>query len=108
MYIGIAAVSVISIVVADKKNEFYYSTGYGYYDSNNAGIECSLDGISVWVPKDSDKISYEYFPSTPHEKVLDVIEMRGDSLKDGFRIKEEYRDTLLLATGKTVEENPFE
>lgn len=107
LIIGILFMSVTSTIASDKKNGLVYTMGYGYYDAYKEGKELSLNGLPVWVPVKGDQISYEFFPSTPRRKMLSVIELRGESLKEGFRIKEEYRDTLLIANGKISEDNPF-
>jgi hypothetical protein len=48
-------------------------------------------GETFYQPDDGDQAGYAYFPSTPYEKRLEQIELRGDNLSDGFRVKELYR-----------------
>ena len=58
---------------------------YPYY-------ECEIGNeISVYLPNEGDRSGYEPFPSIPYLQRLEVIELRGESLKDGFRMKDEYR-----------------
>ena len=70
---------------------------YEYKDS----VEYKMDGIKVWIPKDGDQISYSAFPSTPYKDVLSVTELRGDSLKEGFRVKSEWYDKVINGYGDT-------
>lgn len=58
-----------------------------------------FEGIIVYVPRGVDETGYKYFPSTPYVGLLDVIEMRSGDLKDGFRMKEEYRNANVTNTG---------
>lgn len=60
----------------------------------HADIECSIENIKIWIPEEGDQIGYAVFPSTPYESVLAIIELRGDALEDGFKVKEEYKDRV--------------
>ncbi|MFI3176374.1 MAG: hypothetical protein R3Y67_02645 [Eubacteriales bacterium] len=40
--------------------------------------------------------SYDVFPATPYKKRIAFIELRGDTLEDGFRVKEEYDNDSYL------------
>lgn len=64
-------------------------------------VEKEVDGVKVWIPANGDQIGYAVFPSTPYEKMLSVIELRGDSVKDGFRIKEEWKNRVIRGDGET-------
>ena len=64
-------------------------------------IEYQIEDVKVWVPKDGDQIGYAVFPSTPYKKIVSVVELRGDSLEDGFRIKEEWKDRITDGYGTT-------
>ena len=64
-------------------------------------VEREVDGVKVWIPANGDQIGYAVFPSTPYEKMLSVIELRGDSVKDGFRIKEEWKNRVIRGDGET-------
>lgn len=64
-------------------------------------VEKEVDGVKVWIPANGDQIGYAVFPSTPYEKMLSVIELRRDSVKDGFRIKEEWKNRVIRGDGET-------
>lgn len=51
----------------------------------------SWNNQTVYLPTGGDQAGYEYFPSTPYGQLLEQIELRGDDLSCGFRVKEEYR-----------------
>lgn len=55
--------------------------------------------ITVYIPLDSDCIGYHYFPSAPSEYRLTAVELRGESLAEGFKIKEEYKDAVFTTYG---------
>lgn len=57
------------------------------------------DGIKVWLPIEGDQSSADVFPCVPNGAMLDKIELRGDSLKEGFRMKAEYKDMHLNEYG---------
>lgn len=74
-------------------------------------VECRevlLGTEKFYVPAKGDQTGYYAFPATPYEAQLNIIEMRGDSLKDGFRIKDEYKDCFISNSGYIYEENVFE
>lgn len=67
----------------------------------------SMKSELFYIPVEGDQAGYYAFPSTPYEARLNVIEMRGDSLKDGFRIKKEYEDCFISNYAQVFEENIF-
>ena len=54
-----------------------------------------------------DQAGYYDFPSTPYEDRLGLIELRGDSLEDGFRMRKEYRNGFVSTYGRVETENMF-
>lgn len=70
-----------------------------YYISRECR-EVEWDGIQVYIPVEDGNMGYYYFPSTQHESVLNYIELRGNVLKDGFRIKEEYKNASVDTYGR--------
>ncbi len=54
--------------------------------------EVAWEGLTIYVPTEGDRIGYHCFPSTPSEYRLDSIELRGNDLSEGFRVRDEYRD----------------
>lgn len=50
-----------------------------------------LDGIEVYIPEDERaRVGDDVFPSTPYPRLLDMIELRGEGLEAGFRVKDSY------------------
>ena len=77
------------------------------YDSL-ACTEYFLGDQVIYVPDQGDQAGYYAFPSTPYAARLDKIELRGENLKEGFRMKEEYREAFVSTYGEVYEENMFE
>ena len=88
----------VMVLYLDIFNMNYYWKRQGDYEWRD-NIEKQIDGESVWIPEDGDRIGYAVFPSTPYSKILEALELRGTDLKDGFRIKEKYKSRLLDGYG---------
>lgn len=69
--------------------------------------EVMIDQNGFYVPNGGDQIGYTAFPSTPYRQRLDKIELRGDTLGEGFRMKEEYRDGFISTYGVVYDSNMF-
>lgn len=54
-----------------------------YYEMENIIWE----GMLLYTPVEGDQGNYVEFPSLPYSKQLERIELRGDDIRDGFRIK---------------------
>ena len=61
--------------------------------------EVPLNGISILIPEEGDQAGYWAFPSTPHAELLNVIELRGEEMKDGFRVKPQYQGKIMKSDG---------
>lgn len=60
----------------------------------------SEGGIKVWFPAVNDCLSsYDVFPCVPYADMVAKIELRGNDLSDGFKIKEEYKNMHLREYG---------
>ena len=44
-----------------------------------------VDNVHIWMPDEGDLIGYFAFPATSQGKQLDVLRLRGESFKEGFR-----------------------
>ena len=86
-----------------KNQEFVRIVSPEDYPSYGVTEHVISDEISIYTAEENDRTGYEPFPAIPYAAVLDKIELRGNSLKDGFRIKEEYRDTKLSNYGQIEE-----
>lgn len=60
----------------------------------------NFENITVYVPVEGDQSGYHPFPSTPYEKQLEMIELRGDSLQEGFKVKDICKGKHLQNSGK--------
>ena len=63
-----------------------YPRPYGEYECVENEFQ---NGIVIWSPKKGDQTGYLNFPATPYADRLELIEMRGKELKDGFCMKSE-------------------
>lgn len=56
-----------------------------------AADSCELSGITIYYPKEGDRIGYSHFPSTPYADRIreDMIELRDEKqgIREGFRMK---------------------
>lgn len=66
--------------------------------------EISMDDkLNVYYPKGFDNEGYYWhFPETPYPDYVKLIELRGEDLSDGFRLKQEYKDLNITAMGEIV------
>ena len=53
--------------------------------------EVEWEGIIMYVAKEDNYCGYYYIPATPYEEPLQYIELRGEDIEDGFRVKEEAK-----------------
>ncbi len=67
----------------------------------------SLGDIPIYVPSRDDRSGYHFFPSTPYAARLNLIELRGDDLSDGFRMKAPYRNAYISTYGSVEANNVF-
>lgn len=92
----------ILIGAKDLSIKWYYSwpADYGaWYEMESI----DWNNMQVYTPKEGDQTNYLEFPAIPYAQRLDVIELRGDEMVDGFRVKEEYRDKKLNPNGFIME-----
>lgn len=70
--------------------------------------EYTLGNEIIYVPANGDQAGYYAFPSTPYAERFNIIEMRGEDISKGFRIKEEYQEAYVTTYGQIEEINMFE
>ena len=68
--------------------------------------EVQWNGINVYVPVEDAYCGYYYMPSLPYEKTLDYIELRGQDVQDGFKVKEEVKKLTFNNSGQLYEPVP--
>lgn len=59
-------------------------------------------GVKIYTVTEGDQSGYNPFPMLPYASRLELIELRGDTLKEGFRMKGEYKKAKVNTYG-TVE-----
>ncbi len=96
LYICTAAFILVKEAVTGEKIGLKRCNDY----LNLTCYEVKLDNEVIYVPMRGDQGGYNYFPETTGEQVLNVIELRGGTLKEGFRVKEEYIDKKLNTYGR--------
>lgn len=64
-----------------------------------ATYEVNLNGVTIWIPEEGDQTGYWAFPSSPHIELMSIIELRGTDIADGFKVKEEFEDSVLKSDG---------
>ena len=82
----------------------YYQVGHEPFEFTKAGLE----GVDIYIPENSDRIGNCAFPSTPYINNLELIELRGDDLSDGFRIKNDYKNACFNTYGCFIDPILFE
>lgn len=104
--IGIASYQLHPIVstAANIQSPLQYNADYNTF----ACEVMPLNGIDIYYPVTGDQVGYGNFPSTPYIERLEFIQMRGDSIKSGFRIKEEFKNEFISTYGTIAKINMFE
>ena len=55
---------------------------------------------TVWYPVGgSDLCGCNVFPSLPYPKIIDISEMRGNDISDGFRVRSDYTNRMIDMSG---------
>ncbi len=57
---------------------YIWQQDYGTYELT----ACDLEGMTIYLPVSGDRTGYAFFPSVP---TMPEIELRGETLQDGFR-----------------------
>ena len=82
----------------------YYQVGHEPFEFTKA----ELEGVDIYIPENGDRIGNCAFPSTPYINNLELIELRGNDLTDGFRIKKDYKNACFNTYGCFIEPIIFE
>ena len=82
----------------------YYQVGHEPFEFTKA----ELEGVDIYIPENGDRIGNRAFPSTPYINNLELIELRGNDLSDGFRIKKDYKNACFNTYGCFIEPIIFE
>ena len=105
-FAGIRIKTLVSHALAFRiSNDIIFNqVGYEPFDYTKAEIE----GFDMYIPENGDRIGNRAFPSTPYVMNLELIELRGSKLADGFRVKDEYKDTCFNTYGSFIEPDIFD
>ena len=76
----------------------YDISGYKFYYTDSDEEADAGEGILL---------GYDGFPGSPKLAILKRIELRGSDLRDGFRVKEEYRNIPFSYNGSDISEDDF-
>lgn len=49
--------------------------------------EIDMNGVTIYAPTNEENSGYHHFPATTYPQMITNVELRGSSLKDGFRRK---------------------
>ena len=72
--------------------------------SDHETSEIQYDGFTVWYPNnESGLCGCRVFPSVPYPKIVEHLEMRGNDIKSGFRISDEYRNKVFDMSGNILD-----
>ena len=82
----------------------YYQVGHEPFEFTKA----ELDRVEIYIPENGDRIGDCAFPSTPYINNLELIELRGNDLSDGFRIKKNYKNACFNTYGGFIDPIIFE
>lgn len=82
----------------------YYQVGHEPFEFTKA----ELDRVDIYIPENGDRIGNRAFPSTPYINNLELIELRGYDLSDGFRIKKDYKNACFNTYGGFIDPIIFE
>ena len=82
----------------------YYQVGHEPFEFTKA----ELDRVEIYIPENGDRIGNRAFPSTPYINNLELIELRGNDLSDGFRIKKNYKNACFNTYGGFIDPIIFE
>ncbi|MCM1252770.1 MAG: hypothetical protein NC321_08105 [Clostridium sp.] len=66
--------------------------------------EIEWEGLTVYGPDEDNYTGYYAFPGTPCVDMLQYMELRGSTIEDGFRMKEEYKQMKLATNGTVMEQ----
>ncbi len=113
-YAGGAAVVVIVLVSYFMHPIVYYGMNCDWKYKRKgsdymqcASVEYRLGEEVIYVPERGDQAGYYAFPSTPYAARLNLIELRGGDISEGFRMKEEYREAFVSTYGQVEEMDMF-
>ncbi len=89
-----------------RNNEFFELKSPDYFIK--AAKEAEFDGQTMYYPAEGDHMGYHVFPSTPYVERLELIEFRGESYADGFKMKDAYKDAYVTTYGEIDQTNVFD
>lgn len=87
---------IIYVARIGNVSSWYRQENYAWNLTQEKEIE---KGIKIWLTEGSDQSSFDVFPCIPYGGVLDRIELRGETLEEGFKVKDIYKDLKLKNDG---------
>ena len=89
LYCGLSVVALYKVVMFGREAVSAYrpDTLLIQQDYDNFDVDTyEIDGIMIYAPQEGDRVGYSAFPSSPWE--IDDIQLRGNSLLSGFKVKQ--------------------
>lgn len=77
--------------------------GRGIHEINRVYRECDemqWEGMLVYLAIENGYMGYYYMPGAQRVSMFQYIELRGNDITEGFRIKEEYKDYKIDTAGR--------
>ena len=82
------------------KRSSYYVMRECYEVPWETGRTGAAATMNICLPVENGYTGYYYPLATQMESILQYIELRGDDVRDGFKIKDEYRDAQIDTYGR--------
>lgn len=107
---------LVVVIVFELKTPVNHAKGFRLSNDivfNQVGFEPfeytkeEFEGLDMYIPENGDRIGNRAFPSTPYIANLSRIELLGDEISDGFRVKDEYKDACFNTYGGFIEPDIF-
>lgn len=94
--VGIVLKGLYGYIGDAEKVSLYLPNDYPSYECYDITYQ---NNLKLFLPASGDRVGFQNFPAIPYRDRLDLIEMRGKKLQDGFRMKVEYRNSNVTTYG---------
>lgn len=80
------------VFIKQNLTEPYYIMQRDYEHSEMQTFD--MNGVTIYCPKEGQITGYQYFPASSYDYMINCTELRGDSVKNGFRNTEFRTDKM--------------
>ena len=104
-----AVVNIVDYTVIELRSGnagLFSITAQDYADEGACDASVKISGMDFYYPDTGGSNipnGYRGFPGSETKDTLEKIELRGNDLRDGFKVKDEYKDTDYDFQGKIVD-----